>query len=145
MLSDNIEVDTQKFILDQVLEFVVSNQRNVVEASLNFLIVAVKVMPVSLTFQNLPIIMKALTIMAPDPKRHCRLTLGFLLKRLCKRFTAEEIIKLVPGSDELMHKRLKKIRKELARAKRLRQQTKQKEEEEDDEDEFDNLEKKTET
>jgi ribosomal RNA-processing protein 12 len=141
---DDIEVDTQKFMLEQILEFVVSNQRQVVESSLNFLIVAIKVFPASLIFQNLPVVVKALTIMAPDPKRYCRLTLGFLLKRMCKRFTAEEVIKLVPGSDELTHKRLKKIRKEMARAKRLKQQVKEKEEVDED-DEFDNLEKKTDT
>lgn len=79
--------------------------------------------------------------MVPDTKRHCRLLVGYTLKRLCKRFGPEEIVKLVPGNDEVTHKRLKKIRKELARAKRnkLADQKKNKkgavEEEDDDEDE----------
>lgn len=91
-------------------------------------------------FQHLPLIVKALTLMIPDTKRHSRLTVGYLYKKLCKKFTAEEIIKMVPGSDELTHKRLKKIRKELARSK---DKSDTKEKEDDSDDEFENLEKKS--
>jgi ribosomal RNA-processing protein 12 len=58
--------------------------------------------------------------MTTDTKRHLRILLGFLLKKLCNKFGADEIVKLVPGNDEQTHKRLRKIRKEMSRAKRNR-------------------------
>lgn len=56
--------------------------------------------------------------MVPDTKRYCRIHIGYILRKLCKKFTAEEIVKFVPGNDEITHKRLKNIRKELGREKR---------------------------
>lgn len=144
--TENITIESLKFILDQVLEFVVSNQRNEVNASLHFLIIFVKQLPAALTANHLNIIMKALTLMVPDTKRHCRLTLGFLLKKLCKKFTAEEVIRLVPGTEEIMHKRLKRIKKEMSKAKRNRTAAKGKsngDDDDSDDEEFDKLDKKS--
>lgn len=117
---DNISVESMKFILDQVLEFVVSNQRNEVNASLHFLVTCIKKLPVPFVANQLRIILKAITLMVEDTRRHCRLILSYLLKKLCKKFTPEEIIKLVPGSDETLHKKLRNIKKEINRSKRNR-------------------------
>lgn len=149
--AENLSIDTLKFILDQVLEFVVTNQRIEVNASLHFLVVFVKIMPVAFIATCIGLIVKALTLMVPDTRRHCRLILGFLLKKLCKKFTAEEIIKMVPGTDETLHKRLKNIKKEMARTKRNRLDQQKRSTkgtavangEDSDEDEFMNLEKKS--
>lgn len=65
--------------------------------------------------------MKSLSAMAKDTKRYCRIQIGYLLKKLCKRFTAEELIRFVPGDDEVTHRRLKKIRKQLRRDNRKKQ------------------------
>lgn len=65
--------------------------------------------------------MKALSAMVKDTKRYCRIQIGYLLKKLCKRFTAEELIRFVPGDDEVTHRRLKKIRKQLRRDNRKKQ------------------------
>lgn len=59
--------------------------------------------------------------MVKDTKRYCRIQIGYLLKKLCKRFTAEELIKFVPGDDEVTHRRLRKIRKQLRRDNRKKQ------------------------
>lgn len=72
--------------------------------------------------------------MAPDTKRHSRLMVGFILKKLCKRFGRDEIVTLVPGNDEVLHKRLRKIRKELARAKRNKSNDQKKKGHSDDND-----------
>ena len=74
--------------------------------------------------------------MVPDTKRYCRLQIGYLLKKLCKRFTAEELTKLVPGNDEVTHRRLKKIRKQLRRDVRKKISDDTNEKTEDSEDEF---------
>lgn len=65
--------------------------------------------------------MKSLSAMVKDTKRYCRIQVGYLLKKLCKRFTAEELIRFVPGDDEVTHRRLKKIRKQLRRDNRKKQ------------------------
>lgn len=65
--------------------------------------------------------MKSLSAMVKDTKRYCRIQIGYLLKKLCKRFTAEELIKFVPGDDEVTHRRLRKIRKQLRRDNRKKQ------------------------
>ena len=144
--AENMSVDTLKFILDQVLEFVVSNQRSEVNASLNFLVVFVKKLPVPFVANHLRIILKAVTLMAEDTRRHCRLILSYLLKKLCKKFTAEEIIKMVPGSAETLHKKLRNIKKEMNRTKRNRLENlkkKSKDGDDDSDDELLNLEKKS--
>lgn len=145
--AENLTIDTLKFIMEQVLEFVVSNQRNEVNASLHFLVIFVKILPVPFVATNLRMIMKALTLMVHDTRRHCRLILAYLLKKLCRKFTPEEIIKLVPGSDEVLHKKLRNIRKEMSRAKRNRLENARKKskggDDDDSDDEYLNLEKKS--
>lgn len=147
--AESMSIETIKFMLDQVLEFTVSNQRNEANASLYFLATFTKLLPSAFVATHLGIIMKAITLMVDDCRRHSRQVLGYLLKKLCKRYTAEEIIKLVPGTDESLHKRLKVIKKQMARAKRnqldqMRNKSK-KNEEDDSDDEILNIEKKTQT
>lgn len=146
--AQNLTIDSLKFILEQVLEFVVSNQRNEVNASLHFLVTFVKILPAPFVANHLRIVMKALTLMVEDTRRHCRLILAYLLKKLCKKFTAEEIIKMVPGSDEVLHKKLRNLKKEANRSKRNRlEQSKKKSKGDADDDSDDdvliNLEKKS--
>lgn len=145
--AEHLTIDTLKFILEQVLEFVVSNQRNEVNASMHFLVIFVKMLPSPFIANHLRIIMKALSLMVDDTRRHCRLILAYLLKKLCKKFTAEEIIKLVPGSDEVLHKKLRNIKKEANRAKRNRlENTRNKKggaDDDSDDDEFMNLDKRS--
>jgi ribosomal RNA-processing protein 12 len=89
--------------------------------------------------------------MTTDTKRHLRILLGFLLKKLCNKFGADEIVRLVPGNDEQTHKRLRKIRKEMSRAKRNRDGKKKNKggsgegdsDDDDDNDVDDGLEKKS--
>uniref|UniRef100_A0A182P6M9 Uncharacterized protein n=1 Tax=Anopheles epiroticus TaxID=199890 RepID=A0A182P6M9_9DIPT len=148
--TGSLSIDSLKFILDQVLTFMIGKTRMEVDAALHFLHVYTKILPIPLVTNYLPLIVKSLSMMVPDTKRHCRLILGYIWKKLCKRFGAQEVIQLVPGNDEDTHKRLKKIRKDLARAKRNKQDRDGKEregeeeEEEDDEPDFINeLQKKS--
>lgn len=80
--------------------------------------------------------------MVPDSKRFCRVQYGYILTKLCKKFGANEIVKLVPGNDEVTHKRLKRIRKLLSREQR--QKTSAKDSDDDgSEDETGGLERKS--
>lgn len=105
-------------ILEQVLAQLITGSRQKVKAAIGFLLVFIKILPASYIANHLPNIIKAMSAMKPDTKRFYRKQLGFAYKRLCKRFTPEEICKLVPGNDEITHKKLKNIRKALARSQR---------------------------
>uniref|UniRef100_A0A182NDX0 Uncharacterized protein n=1 Tax=Anopheles dirus TaxID=7168 RepID=A0A182NDX0_9DIPT len=120
--TGSLSIESLKFMLDQVLTFLIGKTRMEVDASLHFVHVYTKILPIPLVTNYLPLIVKSLSMMVPDTKRHCRLIVGYIWKKLCKRFGAAEVIQLVPGNDEETHKRLKKIRKDMARAKRNKQE-----------------------
>ncbi|XP_035894909.1 RRP12-like protein [Anopheles stephensi] len=145
--TGSLAIDSLKFMLDQVLTFVIGKTRMEVDAGLHFLYVYTKILPIPLVTNYLSLIVNSLSTMVPDTRRHCRLLLGYIWKKLCKRFGAQEVIQLVPGNDEETHKRLKKIRKDLARAKRNKQERGGKnapEEEDEEEPDFANeLQKKS--
>lgn len=106
-----------KEILDQVLAQQVDGSRQKVKASTEFLMIFTKILPASYVANHLADILRAMSAMKPDTKRFYRQKLGFIYKRLCKRFNPDEIVRLVPGNDEITHKKLKNIRKALSRAK----------------------------
>lgn len=139
----NLTVKTHKFILDLVLRFVTGKERKEVEASIAFLITFIKTLPAAFVSVELDAIVKSLSAMVPDTKRYCRIHVGFVLRKLCKRFTAEEIVKCVPGNDEVTHKKLKNIRKELARTKRQKVAEKGSADSDDEIDPTGGLEKKS--
>lgn len=145
--TGDLTLQTLEFVLEQVLQFIAAKQRNEVEASVGFVLVFVKVLPVPVVGKCLEKIVKALSLMVPDTKRYCRIKMGFIYKKLCKRFTPEMIIGMVPGNDEGTHKRLKALKKEMARKKRLRLEAMKKGKNVDDEMDADDdgMEQKTKT
>lgn len=141
--TGNLTLTTLTYILERVLEFVVCKSRPEAEASIAFLMVFLKILPAPYIANHLPSVVKSLSAMVPDTKRFCRMHIGYIYRRLCKRFTAEEIIKLVPGNDEITHKKLKNIRKELARQKRQKAANENTESDDEDFDQDDDLKKKS--
>lgn len=116
--TEHLTLTLLNSILEQVLAQLITGSRQKVKAAIAFVFIFIKILPASYVANHLPNIVKALSAMKPDTKRFYRKQLGFTYQRLCKRFTAEEIVKLVPGNDEITHKKLKNIRKTLARTKR---------------------------
>ncbi|XP_059611587.1 RRP12-like protein [Phlebotomus argentipes] len=143
--AENLRVTTIEFVLQQILSYSTGKQRPIVASCVGFLLVFVRVIPVPLVANHLTVIIKNLSGMVPDTKRYCRKQLGFLYRRLCRRFTAEEIIKLVPGNDEVTHKRLKNIKKEQARKKRQEAEKGHQKGDSDEEAEEEMLERKIDT
>lgn len=137
-LADHLPLTSLNAILEQVLAQQVTGSRQKVKASTEFLLVYTKILPASYVANHLPEIVKAMSAMKPDTKRFYRRQLGFIYKRLCKRFTPEEIVKLVPGNDEITHKKLKNIRKALSRAKRQKAVAGDDQENDSDDDDDDN-------
>ncbi|EDV38304.1 uncharacterized protein Dana_GF21762 [Drosophila ananassae] len=119
--GQHLTVATLEFVLQQVSVFLVQKSRNQSEAAVAFLITFIKVMPIPLVANHLETIMRSLSAMTKDTKRYCRIQIGYFLKKLCKRFTTEELARFVPGDDEVTHRRLKKIRKQMRRDTRKKQ------------------------
>lgn len=140
--TGTLKTSTLTYILERILVFLVGRSRPEAEAALNFLMIFTKILPSPFVANHLTEIVKGLSAMVPDTKRYCRLQIGFIWKRLCKRYTAEEIVKLVPGNDEVTHKKLKNIRKELSRLKRQKAANEKNGSDDDDDDES-NLQKKS--
>merc|ERR1712037_1048991 len=59
-----------------------------------------------------------LVVMPDDCRRHFRVKTKFLLERLCRKFGWDFVTSLVPQSDVTLHKRLKNMRKEMAKMAR---------------------------
>lgn len=116
--TQHLTLNVLNSILEQILAQLITGSRQKVKAAIGFLMVFIKILPASYVANHLPDIVKALSAMKPDTKRFYRKQLGFIYKRLCKRFTSDEIVRLVPGNDEITHKKLKNIRKALARSVR---------------------------
>ncbi|KAI8033573.1 RRP12-like protein isoform X1 [Drosophila gunungcola] len=119
--GQHLTVATLEFVLQQVSVFLVQKSRNQSEAAVAFLITFIKVMPIPLVSNHLETIMRALSAMTKDTKRYCRIQIGYFLKKLCKRFSTEELARFVPGDDDVTHRRLKKIRKQMRRDTRKKQ------------------------
>ncbi|XP_017055548.1 RRP12-like protein [Drosophila ficusphila] len=119
--GQHLTVATLEFVLQQVSVFLVQKSRNQSEAAVAFLITFIKVMPIPLVANHLETIMRSLSAMTKDTKRYCRIQIGYFLKKLCKRFSTEELARFVPGDDEVTHRRLKKIRKQMRRETRKKQ------------------------
>ncbi|EDW82837.1 uncharacterized protein Dwil_GK24935 [Drosophila willistoni] len=116
-----LTVATLEFLMQQITVFLVQKSRNQAEAAVAFLITFIKVLPIPLVANHLETIMRSLSAMTKDTKRYCRIQIGYFLKKLCKRFTTEELARYVPGDDEVTHRRLKKIRKQMRRDTRKKQ------------------------
>ncbi|ALC49496.1 CG2691 [Drosophila busckii] len=119
--GQHLTVSTLEFVLQQVSVFLVQKSRHQAEAAVAFLITFIKVMPIPLVANHLETIMRALSAMTKDTKRYCRIQIGYFLKKLCKRFSTDELARFVPGDDEVTHRRLKKIRKQMRRDTRKKQ------------------------
>lgn len=130
--TEHLTLTSLNEILKQILSQLVTGSRQKVKAAVEFLSIFTKILPASYVANHLPEIVKAMSAMVPDTKRFFRKQLGFIYKRLCKRFTPEEIVKLVPGNDEITHKKLKNIRKALSRAKRQKAANESKDDSDDD-------------
>lgn len=75
---------------------------------------------------------QALSGMTEDCKRHFRQKVRDILVKLVRKFSIETVLSFIPTSDEMMHKRLKNIRKIEARKQKDKESRKVKEAEDND-------------
>ena len=105
-------------ILNNILMLMSSASREVAGAALSFVKVFVTSTPILNSTKYVASIVKALVEMPEDCKRAFRVKTKYLLERLVRKFGWDYVSSLVPKSDLKMHKRLKNMRKELARMAR---------------------------
>merc|ERR1719309_1095651 len=116
--SDLFPEDLTDQILHNILVLMSSSSREVAGAALSFVKVFITSTPILSSTKYVASIVKALVEMPEDCKRHFRVKTKFLLERLVRKFGWDYISSLVPKSELKMHKRLKNMRKELARRAR---------------------------
>ncbi|KAL6431993.1 hypothetical protein ACFW04_007436 [Cataglyphis niger] len=115
-------------ILGHVCTILMSPTREVVESALSYVKVYINVMPSVIVAPTLPQMIDALSRMNEDCKRHFRQKVRDIFTKLIRKYGIGPISSMVPGSDVILHKRLKNINKiedakrkkrELERAKKL--------------------------
>ena len=105
-------------ILHNILVLMSSASREVAGAALRFVKVFIASTPILNSTKYVANIVKALVEMSEDCKRHFRGETKNLLERLVRKFGWDYVSSLVPKSEMEMHRRLKNMRKELARKAR---------------------------
>ena len=105
-------------VLTNVLLLLSSSSREVAGAALSFIKVFITSTPLLMSSKFVPRIVEALVNMPEDCRRHYRVKTKFLLERLCRKFGWDFVSSLVPQSDVTLHKRLKNMRKEMAKRAR---------------------------
>ena len=116
--KDQFPDDLSEQVLNNILVLMSSSSREVSGASLSFVKVFITTTPIVTCTQFVPNIVKALVEMPEDCKRHFRVKTKFLYERLVRKFGWDFVSSLVPKSDLTTHKRLKNMRKALARRAR---------------------------
>ena len=116
--KDQFPEDLSEQVLNNILVLMGSSSREVAGASLSFVKVFITTTPIVTCTKYVPNIVKALVEMPEDCKRHFRIKTKFLYERLVRKFGWDFVSSLVPKSDLVTHKRLKNMRKTLARRAR---------------------------
>lgn len=132
--SGTLGKENIQLILENVGILTGSATREIVTSCLGFLKVYCQVLPSPMVAASLATIMKALTEMTDDCKRHFRLKTRFLLDKLIRKYGCEAITPHIPADDTVMYKRIRNLRKLNARKKKLRDANNESDSEMDDED-----------
>ncbi|EFA09698.2 RRP12-like protein [Tribolium castaneum] len=131
--SGSLGQNNIQWILDKVTELMSAATRELVAACLSFVKVYCKSIPSPMVAASLPQIIKALCSMTDDCSRHFRLKIRDILNKLVRKYGSESIAPYIPESNTVMYKRLRNIRKLLARKKRQKEGQKEEDGSEDEE------------
>ncbi|XP_074031653.1 RRP12-like protein [Leptinotarsa decemlineata] len=118
--SGALGMDNIRFIMENICTLAASATREVVASCLSFVKVYMTTLPSPMVASSLELIMKTLTGMTDDCKRHFRLKTRDILDRLVRKYGCDSLTPFVPHTDVVMYKRLKNLRKLNARKKRMR-------------------------
>ncbi|KAJ9588968.1 hypothetical protein L9F63_017728 [Diploptera punctata] len=131
--KDIMPFDLVQLVLENVCLLMTTSTREIVSSSLSFVKMFLTTFSYDEVVQEISTIVKSLTGMTEDCKRHFRVPTRNLLDRLVRKFGYDVISSMVPKSDESTQKRLNNLRKIQARKNKLRSRE---EKDESDEDMF---------
>lgn len=121
-----------RLILENIVALAGCPTREIVASCLSFIKVYCTTLPTLMVQVSMEYVVKALTGMTEDCKRHFRLKVRDILDRLVRKFGADIVTQFVPKTDEVMLKRIKNLRKLNDRKKRSKNEKKNSAEEVDD-------------
>ncbi|XP_048507370.1 RRP12-like protein isoform X2 [Athalia rosae] len=122
--NGSLGLDTVKQVIVHACVLVTSPTREITLSAISYIKVYLSVMPSLVVAPMLPTVVKALCDMTDDCKRHFRQKVRDLLVKLVRKYGADLITGLVPSSDEIMHKRLRNIKKIQVRKQKMKDQKK---------------------
>lgn len=132
--NGSIGVLTVHQILEHACSLLTGPTREIALSALCFIKVYLSAFPTTIIGPTLPQIVQALCGMTDDCKRHFRQKVRDILVKLVRKYSVEMIAGLIPASDEMMHKRLKNIRKIETRKQKSKDERGSKSEETSDEE-----------
>ncbi|XP_015121144.1 RRP12-like protein [Diachasma alloeum] len=134
--NGTVGVATLKEILGHTCILLTGPTREIVLSALSYIKVYLSALPTAIIGPSLEVIVQGLVGMTDDCKRHFRQKVRDILVKLVRKFGTDTIVGMVPAGDEMMHKRLRNIKKIEARKQKAREERKGKGEGEDGDEEF---------
>ena len=119
--NKDMSVDIVQEYLGYMCHLLESVTREVVQACLSFVKGVVSLYPSLYLGPLVPTIMKGLSSMVKDCSRRYRTKTDSIISRLIEKFGADHISTLVPPHNEILHKRLRNLRKKSSRSKRAKE------------------------
>ncbi|KAK0081235.1 hypothetical protein PV325_012542 [Microctonus aethiopoides] len=135
--NGSVGVKAIQEILGHTCNLLTTPTREIVLSALSYIKVYLSSLPTIIIGPNLSMIVQSMTKMTDDCKRHFRQKVRDILVKLVRKFGINIITDLVPASEEVLHKRLKNIRKIETRKQKAKEEKNSKgNDENDDEEEF---------
>ncbi|XP_026668407.1 RRP12-like protein isoform X2 [Ceratina calcarata] len=134
--NGSLGVEKIKEIFEHACKLVASPTREIAEAALSYAKVYITVMPSPIVASTLTKLIDSLSTMDGDCHRHFRQKIRDILAKLLRKYGMETISAMVPGSNTVLHKRLKNISKLEEAKKKKRELRRSKEQESDEDSEF---------
>uniref|UniRef100_A0A2P2HZC8 RRP12-like protein n=1 Tax=Hirondellea gigas TaxID=1518452 RepID=A0A2P2HZC8_9CRUS len=144
--KETMPIDILQQNVENMSALLECSSREVVQSCLSFIKGVVALYPPAVLGSLLKTIMRGIVSMTPDCARKYRLKTKSILTRLMRKFGDDYICKLVPAKHEILHRRMRNMRKEENRNRRQREAEEQQEEqEEEDKDAEENFTEKAPT
>lgn len=117
--KDLMPSDMLELLVSNMCVQLICHTREIVSACLSFLKSILTMFSIQVMSTHVDSIVKALCNMQNDCQRKYRLQTKYLFDKLMRKFGADRIMVLVPQDDDILQKRLRNLRKEVARRQRL--------------------------
>lgn len=124
-IKETLEPSLEEQLLYNVGLLAVCNSREIATTALSFIKVYLTTFPREKIYKYLPQLIKVLSNMTEDCKRHSRIKTRDILSRLVRWFGGETLLKLVPNKDETLRIRIRNLAKIQVRRQKKRESDRQ--------------------